>query len=171
MPNDTMNDNPSEGVPVEAPADLDETVQPSRGVQRLRRSAVVRRVLDIIRYDAHPLDKPQVDAEFDELSWPTRFAETIRYNLACLEYATGTNGWLRAYVRLNLRLLLFLLVPSAAVLILLAFLTPIFGSLTVICGLMEADSKSLMIATVYVLITLVIVSVIISAIVAMMRRE
>jgi hypothetical protein len=171
MPNDTMNDNLAEGPPFEASADLEETVQPSRGIQRLRQSAVVRRALDIIRYDAHPLDKPRVDAEFDQLSWPTRFAETVRYNLACLEYGIGANGWLRAYARLNLRLLLFLLVPSAAILILLAFLTPVFGSLTQICGLMEAGSKSLMMATVYVLITLVIVSVIISAVVAILGRK
>jgi hypothetical protein len=171
MPNDQVNDNPSEGLAVEAPADLEETVQPSRGIRRLGRSAIVRRALDIIRYDAQPLDKPQVDAEFDKLSWPTRFAETIRYNMACLEYAIGANGWLRAYVRLNLRLLLFLLVPSAAVLILLAFLTPIFGSLTEILGLMEAGSKSLMMAAVYGLITLVMVSVIISVVVAIMRRK
>jgi hypothetical protein len=172
MPNDQVNDNLSEGLSRNAPADLEtETAPPSRGIRRLSRSAIVRRALDIIRYDAQPLDKPDVDAEFDLLSWPTRFAETIRYNLACLEYATGANGWLRAYVRLNLRLLLFVLVPSAAVLILLAFLTPIFGSLTEICGLMEAGSKSLMMAAVYGLITLVIVSVIISAVVAIMGRK
>ena len=172
MPIDNVSDNPSAGLPPEASAELvPETDQPSRGIRRLGRSAIVQRALDILRYDARPLAPPQVDAEFDELSLPIRFAETIRYNLARLEYAIGANGWLRAYLRLNLRLLLFLLVPSAAALILLACLIPAFSSLTQILGLMEAGSKSLMMAVVYGLVTLVIVSAIISVIVAIMRRK
>jgi hypothetical protein len=92
-------------------------------------------------------------------------------SLACLEHTIAADGWLRAYLRLNLRLLLFLLVPSAAVLIRLACITPIFGSLKRILGLMEAGSRSLMMTAAYGLVTLVIVSVAISAIVAFLRRK
>ena len=136
-----------------------------------RRSAIVRRLGDVLRYEPDPLARPLVDEEFEELAWPARIGEVLRYNLACLEYAIAGNGWLRAYLWLNLRLLLFVLIPITAVLIILSFTTPVFSAIADIFGFIEASSKSLLMATVYLLITLVIVSGVFAAIVALLRRK
>jgi hypothetical protein len=124
-----------------------------------------------VRYEPKPLTRPLADDEFELLTWPIQVGEALRYNLACLEYAIAGNGWLRAYLWLNLRLLLFVLIPITAVLIILSFTTPVFSEIADIFGFIEASSKSLLMATVYLLITLVIVSGIIAAIVAFLRRK
>jgi len=117
---------------------------------------VLRPVRDIIAYDPKPLAKPLVDEALDELGFLHRSAETIRYNLACLELRLWPGGHLRAYVWLILSLLLGFAIPAAACLLALTVVTPIFGYAAAILGFVENGTRSAMMATLYVVGTIVL---------------
>ncbi len=131
----------------------------------------LRRMADLLRYEPQPLAEPVVDAEFDQLSWVGRVAEVFRYNAARLEYSVARSGWLRAYAVLNVRLLLFLLIPLGGVLVLLAAANPAFRHLAEILGFVGAASRSLAMAVIWLVVALVIISLTISAVWALLRAR
>ena len=77
-----------------------------------------------------PIPKPQVDPQLDELKALQRIAEVCRYVCLCLEYSVSSGGALRAWVRVNLMVLLTGIVPALLVVPLLTLLASEFTSLT-----------------------------------------
>lgn len=116
----------------------------------------LRLVQDVVRYDPKPLIPPRVDDEFERFSVAGQVAETVRYTLASLEYALAPSGWLRAYLWLNLRLLLFFLVPLVAILIVLWATEPVFGSFAKILAYLEAGAHSVMMTVIWIVLALLI---------------
>jgi len=85
---------------------------------------LINSVLRALRasWDPQPIEPPQVDPELPNLPAVERISETIKYNVLCVEYSLSSGGGLRAWVKLNLMMFLFLLVPSSFSLALLALI-------------------------------------------------
>jgi len=62
-----------------------------------------------------PMLEPEVDPALPHLSGIERAAEVIRYCLVSLEHWLASSGWLREWIRLNLRIALFVAAPSLLV--------------------------------------------------------
>ncbi len=92
-----------------------------------------------------PILKPQIDPCLDELTALQRIAEVCRYTCLRLEYAVSSGGALRAWVRVNLMVLLTGIVPALLVVPLLTFLASEFTSLT---GYLLQASRNLLDAVV-----------------------
>ena len=81
----------------------------------------------IMSFELNPLDRPKVDADYDEMPLPSKILESIRYSLALLEYTIAPNGWSRRWAILWLRLLLLIAVPMLALFVLIPLLLPVFS--------------------------------------------
>jgi hypothetical protein len=60
----------------------------------------------------HPLEPPSVDPELPKLSAVERCAEVIRYTVQTLEHWLASSGWLREWVRLNIRIAVMIGTPT-----------------------------------------------------------
>lgn len=130
------------------------------------RAGLIRSVLFC---DLQPLPKPEVDVDFPRMSLAERTIESLRYNLALLEYRLGNNGWLRAWVLSTLRVLVFLLVPLVAIMVLIAALVPAAAGLAQVLSNVESASKSMFWAVVYITLALVVVASVISMMPILLR--
>ena len=92
-----------------------------------------------------PIPKPQIDPHLDDLTALQRIAEVCRYACLRLEYAVSSGGTLRAWVRVNLMVLLTGIVPALLVVPLLTLLASEFTSLT---GYLLQASRNLLDAVV-----------------------
>ena len=92
-----------------------------------------------------PIPKPQIDPHLDELPSLQRIAEVCRYLCLRLEYAVSSGGTLRAWVRVNLMVLLTGIVPALLVVPLLTLLASEFTSFT---GYLLQASRNLLDAVV-----------------------
>lgn len=92
-----------------------------------------------------PIPMPQIDPHLDELPSLQRIAEVCRYLCLRLEYAVSSGGTLRAWVRVNLMVLLTGIVPVLLVVPLLTLLASEFTSLT---GYLLQASRNLLDAVV-----------------------
>jgi hypothetical protein len=92
-----------------------------------------------------PILKPQIDPCLDELTALERIAEVCRYTCLRLEYAVSSGGTLRAWVRVNLMVLLTGIVPALLLVPLLTLLASEFTSLT---GYLLQASRNLLDAVV-----------------------
>jgi hypothetical protein len=115
-------------------------------------------------YDPVPLLPPTVTTDFGRASLPARVLEAVRYFLALTEYRLGPNGWFRAWLFLWLRILLFVMVPLVFVGFAVWALVPvmmgvvsIFDSLAAIAKSLEAICGSLLMAAVYLVLTVIVV--------------
>ncbi|MEC5129498.1 hypothetical protein VSU19_22245 [Verrucomicrobiales bacterium BCK34] len=63
-----------------------------------------------------PIERPTPDLELTQDSWVERGAEVVGWWLALLEFWLSENGWLRAWLRLNL--IVSIVLTSAGVLLL-----------------------------------------------------
>ena len=81
----------------------------------------------IMSFELNPLDRPKVDADYDEMPLPSKTLESIRYSLALLEYTIAPNGWSRRWAILWLRLLILIAVPMLALFVLIPLLLPVFS--------------------------------------------
>ena len=77
-----------------------------------------RRAPMILRWAPRPLREPTLDPDFQRMSTFERVAEALRYQAARLEYSLSPSGALREWLKLNIRLFLFLAIPAV-------FLVPI----------------------------------------------
>jgi hypothetical protein len=78
---------------------------------------------DIQKYwEPKPIAEPKPDTDLETMNAPQRSAEVIRYSLASLEFWMSPLGQMREYVRLNARLCMILLIPSALVLPLVSWI-------------------------------------------------
>ncbi len=92
-----------------------------------------------------PIPMPQIDPQLDELTMLQRIAEVCRYLCLRLEYAVSSGGTLRAWVRVNLLVLLTGIVPALLVVPLLTLLASEFTSFT---GYLLLASRNLLDAVV-----------------------
>lgn len=92
-----------------------------------------------------PIPKPQIDPHLDDLTALQRIAEVCRYACLRLEYAVSSGGTLRAWVRVNLMVLLTGIVPALLVVPLLTLLASEFTSFT---GYLLLASRNLLDAVV-----------------------
>ncbi len=95
---------------------------------QLNRPSVFARF--IAAWTPTPILKPQIDPHLDELTVLQRIAEVCRYACLRLEYAVSSGGTLRAWVRVNLMVLLTGVVPALLVVPLLTLLASEFTSFT-----------------------------------------
>jgi hypothetical protein len=78
---------------------------------------------DIQKYwEPKAIVPPKPDPALETMNAPQRSAEVIRYSLASLEFWMSPLGQMREYVRLNARLCMILLIPSALVLPLVSWI-------------------------------------------------
>lgn len=87
-----------------------------------------------------PIPKPHIDPHLDELPSLQRIAEVCRYLCLRLEYAVSSGGTLRAWVRVNLMLLLTGIVPA---LLVVPLLTLLANELTLFTGYLLQASRNL----------------------------
>ena len=92
-----------------------------------------------------PIPKPQIDPRLDELPSLQRIAEVCRYLCLRLEYAVSSGGTLRAWVRVNVLVLLTGIAPAFLVVPLLTLLASEFTSFT---GYLLLASRNLLDAVV-----------------------
>ncbi len=92
-----------------------------------------------------PIPIPQIHPHLDELTALQRIAEVCRYLCLRLEYAVSSGGTLRAWVRVNLMVLLTGIVPALLVVPLLTLLASEFTSFT---GYLLQASRNLLDAVV-----------------------
>lgn len=92
-----------------------------------------------------PIPMPQIDPQLDELTMLQLIAEVCRYLCLRLEYAVSSGGTLRAWVRVNLLVLLTGIVPALLVVPLLTLLASEFTSFT---GYLLLASRNLLDAVV-----------------------
>ncbi len=85
------------------------------------------------------LPVPQVDQEFDLLGPIERSAEVIRYQCQNAEYWISPGGWLREWIRLNLRVAIFLAIPAITVGPLMTFMLEGVSSWVVHCRTIQAS--------------------------------
>ena len=103
-----------------------------------------------------------------------RSIESLRYNASLVEFRLGQNGWVRAWAIATLRILIFVLLPLTGALVLLGFLVPAAAAIAAIFGYLEAATKSLLWATIYFAVTLLVVAAVIAAIriaIAVIKRK
>src|SRR5690242_13267526 len=63
----------------------------------------------------HPLEPPSVDPDLHKLSPIERSAEVIRYSIQSLEHWLASSGWLREWIRFNIRLAVLIGAPTLLV--------------------------------------------------------
>jgi hypothetical protein len=88
-----------------------QTIQPKRPPAPKRGGE-----LSIILWNPRPVPPPRVDPDFRRMPELTRTAESIRYNLACLEHWVSPGGELREACKISVGftlLFLLLLLPCA----------------------------------------------------------
>ena len=51
-----------------------------------------------------PVPEPDIDPDLVDLPWPERSAEVTRHFVLCIERWLSPSGWLREWVRLNIRI-------------------------------------------------------------------
>lgn len=123
----------------------------------------------LVLIDLVPLKEPRVDPEFGRMGSFERAVESLRYNLSLVEYRLGRNGWIRAWATTTLRILIFILLPLTGALIVLGLFVPAAAAIAAILGFVEAATKSLLLATIYCVLTLIIVAAVISAVAVVVR--
>jgi hypothetical protein len=69
-----------------------------------------------------PIDPPQVDSDLEKLDSLTRSAESLRYSMLTIEWWVSPNGRLREWLRHNIRLGCWLVIPSVLVVPAITFL-------------------------------------------------
>lgn len=106
-PDDEDDDGPWRDRPVPS-------VPAPNWVRRTRR-------LVLQHWQPTPLAAPQVDPELPRLTALERSAEVFRYWIHRFEYWLSPMGWLREWLRFNLRFALLLAVPSLLVVPLISF--------------------------------------------------
>lgn len=70
---------------------------PEPDSNRPNRLAVIHRL-----WDPAPIDPPTVDPNLQDLPWPSRSAEVLRYSILSVEHWLSQGGSLREFIRLNL---------------------------------------------------------------------
>jgi hypothetical protein len=77
----------------------------------------VRRTRGLVlkTWEPKPLPPPRVDHELAGFNAVERSAEVFRYNFHRAEYWVSPGGWLREWIRLNLRLAFLLAIPTLLV--------------------------------------------------------
>ena len=113
------------------------------GDRPLHRPTLLARLL--AAWTPTPIPMPQIDPHLDELTALQRIAEVCRYGCLRLEYAVSSGGTLRAWVRVNLLVLLTGIVPALLVVPLLTLLASEFTSFT---GYLLLASRNLLDAVV-----------------------
>jgi hypothetical protein len=59
-----------------------------------------------------PLRQPHPPSFLSDLPWPKRIAEVLRYGLLAFEYSLSPGGGLRAWLKLNMAVAVFLGIPA-----------------------------------------------------------
>ena len=79
-------------------------------------------------WQPHPLEVSSVDRALSQLSSLERAAEVIRYSIHCVEHWLGSSGWLREWIRFNIRLALVIAAPALLVVPLVTYSLSQFNS-------------------------------------------
>jgi hypothetical protein len=92
------------------------------------RPAIVKRTwvgsarsLALKHWQPRELAPPTVDPAFHEFGAVERSAEVFRHNLHCFEYWLSPKGWLREWIRFNLRIAAIIATPTLLVVPLITF--------------------------------------------------
>jgi hypothetical protein len=88
---------------------------PPPNLMRRTRSLVLQ------QWNPKPLPPPRVDPALPQFNALERSAEVFRYSANRLEYWISPSGWLREWLRFNIRLALLLAIPSLLVVPLITF--------------------------------------------------
>lgn len=99
-----------------------------------------------------PLKRPEVDPELPFLPFTQRVAEVFRFNLLEFEYALSSGGGLREYLKFNLRIAAFLVIPAVL----------IGTTLTIIFTYVHTLSALLLSTLINVLLSLVVLILIVA---------
>lgn len=86
-----------------------------------------------------PMDEPAVDPALPQLSGIERAAEVVRYCLASFENWISSSGHLREWIRLNIRIALFIAAPSLLVVPLVTLAFQQFSSWSVLIAQTSAN--------------------------------
>ncbi len=105
------------------PPDEDEDAWPESRVPSVPAPTWVRRTRRLVlkHWEPQPLSLPRVDPDLPRLSAVERSAEVFRYWLHKTEYWLSPKGWLREWLRFNIRFALLLIVPSLLITPLITF--------------------------------------------------
>lgn len=81
----------------------------------------------VIQYQPSALSRPTVDPDFGSAGVPGRVIEAIRYHISLFDYAIEPNGWLRAWLVLFIRLLLFVAIPTVCIMAIVWLSVPVMA--------------------------------------------
>src|SRR5688572_310057 len=92
------------------------SLPPRQNLVRRTRSLVLR------HWQPKPLPPPRVDPNLAQFNALERSAEVFRYSFQRCEYWISPKGWLREWLRFNIRLALLLTIPSVLVVPLVTYM-------------------------------------------------
>jgi hypothetical protein len=98
------------------------TSQPPQNLVRRTRSLVLQ------HWEPKPLPPPKVDPDLELFNALERSAEVFRYSFQRFEYWLSPRGWLREWLRFNIRLSVLLAVPAFLVVPLITYMLDQFSA-------------------------------------------
>lgn len=90
-----------------------------------------------------PLKMPTIDNDFNNLSTVERVAESLKYNLLCIEYSISPKGGLRQRIKINLSLFLLFGIP---ILVFVPLATYLMGGFANISKLLADATQFLLVS-------------------------
>ena len=93
----------------------DETGKFRGSTDRQRGNKLVPKGNSLCYWDPQPIHRPVIDPEFQDLAWPQRSVEVVLYWFGRIEHWLSPGGWLRAWLRLNIWIAVFLSISAATV--------------------------------------------------------
>lgn len=120
--------------------------------------ATVGKPSDLIRsalvVDLRPLEPPVLSPDFEQMSLLERSIHALEYQARVLEFRLAANGWVRAWIVVSLRLLIFFVIPVTAFLIALGFLVPAAAAVSAFFLHAETATRSALWTVIYGTLTL-----------------
>ncbi|MCL2647175.1 MAG: hypothetical protein FWD61_09240 [Phycisphaerales bacterium] len=121
-------------------------------------------IRSVVTCDLHPLTPPAMPDDFDNFGMTRRMIASLGYFAGVVEYRLGPNGWLRAWIILGLRVLLFIAVPLLVLAGAVWLLVPVFmglmslsRSLSHIAQHLERACHNIFMAVVWIIATFLLV--------------
>ncbi len=124
----------------------------------------------VIVYERTPLKKPRVDEEAFEAGAISRTIQVGTYTLFRMEYALGTDGWIRGWTLTWLKLTFCFLIPSVALLVILLILRPIASTASSVAQSL-AQIASYIVSILLSILAIVILLPIISIVAVFWKRQ
>lgn len=134
--------------------------KPSTDIVRQQRSLL----RSVVAYEPTPIQRPEIDDNFGEMSAIDSTLEAFRYSAFLLEYTLSPNGWVRAWLFLWGRLFLLLAVPTVAAAVVMRLAVPLAANAAGVALQMEIAARAAVAALGWLVLGIALVAAVIAAV-------